>query len=229
MRMVRQIHIKGARIGITVDLAERLAGGPVSPGEVVPVPIHLPSSSPQNYLPASCDMVVRELSGGAFVCQIKCLGKFLRGNGAVVDSSILLLVTNPPDPANGYETPSLTVRLANSEAADNDFMLKAMHGYAMEFGAWTSAHAEYQTYFEAQAQRLEAIASGAPVPAAVAPAPLRAPARSSPSAAWAPPAGDKGQVEERLRLLPEGLPKVWKTRQSGRVGGGEGHGKAAGP
>ncbi len=222
MRMVRQNHIKGARIGITVELAERLAGYPVFPGEVFSVPIHLPSSSPQSYLPASCNVAVRALSGGAFECHIKGLGKFLRGNGAVVDSSVLLLVTNPPDPVNGNDTPSLTVRLANQEGADNDFMFKAMYDYAVEYGAWISTQAEYHAYFSAQAQRLEALASGAPVPPAVAPAPLRAPAKSSPLVAWAPTAGDKGQVEERLRLLPEGLPKVGRSREGGRACGGSG-------
>ncbi len=157
MRKICKTHINGS-ISVPADLAEILAGRPVSPGEEVPVPIHLPTSSPQSNLPASCNVVARALGGGAFACHIKGLGPFLRSNWAEAGSSILLLLTVPPDPANGYHTPSLTVRLANRpEGADYNFVYQVMYDYAVNNGVWISTHVEYETYFGSEAKRREAI------------------------------------------------------------------------
>ncbi len=223
-REVLDDHLMDSRILIPADLGMALAGPTGgAPGEVVTVsvPIHLPTSVPHYGLPSSCVVAVSYWSKGAPSYGVLGLGPFLRRNGAVELSSRLLLEVQPPDRANGYDTPSLTVRLMDQQTAKGLFLFGAMYSYVPDPGPWTGDRADSDRHSREAAGRTKA--SGAPGRAAegegeckAALAPLRAPMRRSPSVTRGSLVGGGEQLNELLMQLPEGLDQVGgRAREAG--------------
>ncbi len=207
LRLVRKTSMShGSRFTVPSDFATALAGGPLNTGEKVSVPVYLPGSHPQSFLPVTCFVGARLELRSTVNCYVGGLRPFVWHNEAEFGATPVLLTLVPPDPARGYPTPSLAVQLISHKDVGTE-VFGAMQEYLTRspLNVWRGRWADCEPFFAAEARRLRLL--GVPDTSALWEQ-RDVELERSPQAPRMPRAAGYKAVDERCSMLPVGLPQV---------------------